>query len=435
MDHTLGDPPCGVPMSESSLEPHRRMRRPFLALIASYALGTFNDNHFKQAVMLIAVAMGRAEVQGYAAAAFTLPFVFLAAPAGWAADRFSKRTMVLGAKAIEIFAAGLGWIGLVTGHLGLMVGMVGLMGIQATFFSPALNGSIPELFPPHRVTQANAVLRLFITMAILTGTALAGIVLDIPGTTRFGAPLGRVLLGLAVIALAVLGFLVSLGIPRRPPADPTRPFPWSGPRETWSELRRSFRDAWLGTIILTDAYIWALGTLQLLLVNPLGLLQYRLGNRATSFLIAAQMVGIGLGGLLAARWAQGERWYRILRPAGWAMTLFLGGLAVVPFLPTSFQVPLLYPLLALVGASGGLILIPCESFIQVRPSAERKGAVWAAANGAVFAAIVAASVLSIPLNAWFRPTQAFGVLALTSALFSVALGGALRHAEGPRPDP
>lgn len=171
----------------------------------------------------------------------------------------------------------------------------------------------------------------------------------------------------------------------------------------------------------SDVFIWSLGALQLLLINPLGLGQFHLSKETTSYLVASQMIGIGLGGLLAARWAKGERWHRLLAPACVAMAVFLAALAAVPWLSPSLQVPALFPLLALVGASGGLILIPCESFIQVRPAPERKGAVWASANGVVFAGIVVASLLSNALNLFLVPTASFGLLAVSALLFAVWL--------------
>ena len=395
----------------------RQARGKFAAMAASYFLGTFNDNLYKQGVLLLAVAAGRTMFQGLAAAAYTLPFVLFAAPAGWAADRYSKRTVVIGAKAVEFGAALVGAAGLLLGNLWLMVGMVGLMGIQATFFSPALNGSIPELYPPSYVTQANGVLRMLVTVAILVGTACSGIVLDLKGQPLLGAAFGPGALAGAVIAIAVLGIAVSLGIPFRPAADAGRAFPWTGPLETVRELKAVFQDRLLGTVVWADVFIWGLGALQLLLVNPLGLSQFHLSKQLTSGLVASQMIGIGLGGLLAGRWATGERWHRVLAPACGVMALFLGLMAAVPLFPAALQVPLLFPLLALVGASGGLILIPCESFIQVRPAPERKGAVWASANGIVFAGIVVASLLSNLLNLFLLPTLSFGVLAVAAVGF------------------
>ncbi len=372
-------------------------------------------------MLLLAVAAGRTSFQGLAAAAFTLPFVIFAAPAGWAADRYSKRAVVIAAKAVELAAALVGAAGLLMGNLWLMVGMVGLMGIQSAFFSPALNGSIPELYPEAQVTKANGVLRMLVTGAILVGTACSGIVLDLGGKPFLGATLGSATLAMAIIVIALLGLGVSLGVPHRPPADPGRAFPWSGPMDTLRELRRVFRDRLLGTVVWSAVFIWGLGALQLLLINPLGLGQFHLSKEFTSYLVASQMIGIGLGGLVASRLAKGHDWHRVLVPACLAMGGFLGLLAAVPLLPGGLQVPALFPLLALVGASGGMILIPCESFIQVRPAPERKGAVWASANGIVFAGMVIASLASNVLNLYLMPTTSFGALGLLAVLFALWL--------------
>ncbi|MFA5187482.1 MAG: hypothetical protein WC551_13465, partial [Patescibacteria group bacterium] len=77
-----------------------RARAKFVAMAATFSLGVFNDNFYKQAVLLLAVGAGRPDMQGYALALFTLPFIVFAAPAGWLADRFPKRTIVIGAKAV-----------------------------------------------------------------------------------------------------------------------------------------------------------------------------------------------------------------------------------------------------------------------------------------------------------------------------------------------
>ncbi|HWQ10264.1 MAG TPA: MFS transporter [Holophaga sp.] len=405
----------------------RQARGKFAAMAASYFLGTFNDNFYKQGVLLLAVAANRTSFQGLAAAAYTLPFVLFAAPAGWAADRYSKRSVVIASKLMELGAALVGAAGLLFANLWLMVGMVGLMGIQATFFSPALNGAIPELYPASYVTKANGVLRMLVTVAILVGTACSGVVLDLQGRSFLRAGFGSAVLAGGVIGVAALGLAVSLGIPFRPAADERRVFPWSGPLETVRELRSVFQDRLLGTIVWSDVFIWSAGALQLLLINPLGLVQFHLSKQLTSGLVASQMIGIGVGGLLAARWAQGDRWYRVLVPGCLAMAAFLGAMAAVPCLPVPVQVPALFPLLALVGASGGLVMIPCESFIQVRPAPERKGAVWASANGIVFTGIVVASLVSNALNLWLAPSASFGVLAAGALGFAAWLRARIRR--------
>ncbi|HAU38498.1 MAG TPA: MFS transporter, partial [Phycisphaerales bacterium] len=130
-------------MSETNAESIRRQvrqaRSRFVAMAATYSLGVFNDNFFKQAASLMAVYAGRQTFQSAIAAAFTLPFLLLAAPAGWLADRFPKRTIVIASKGMELAAMACGAVGIATESWPLVLVMMFLMGAQSTLFSPALN--------------------------------------------------------------------------------------------------------------------------------------------------------------------------------------------------------------------------------------------------------------------------------------------------------
>ena len=126
----------------------RKGRAKFAAMAGTYFVGVFNDNFFKQAALLMAVAAGKSEIQGYATIIFTLPFIVFASQAGWCADRFSKRSVVIAAKLLELAAMIFGALGVLYGNWFLILVMLGIEGTQATIFSPALNGSIPELYPP-----------------------------------------------------------------------------------------------------------------------------------------------------------------------------------------------------------------------------------------------------------------------------------------------
>jgi acyl-[acyl-carrier-protein]-phospholipid O-acyltransferase/long-chain-fatty-acid--[acyl-carrier-protein] ligase len=82
---------CKIDGEMSLKERIRKGRAKFAAMAGTYFVGVFNDNFFKQAALLMAVAAGKSEMQGYATIIFTLPFIVFAAQAGWCADRFSKR--------------------------------------------------------------------------------------------------------------------------------------------------------------------------------------------------------------------------------------------------------------------------------------------------------------------------------------------------------
>jgi MFS family permease len=360
-------------------------------------------------------------MQGYALVIFTAPFVIFAAPAGWLADRFAKRRVIIGAKALELVAMLFGAAGICYGNWWLIFAMLAMMGIQAAAFSPALNGSIPELYPADYVIKANGILRLFITGGILAGIALAGFALDRQGPAFRGIEFGRLLVGGGVIAVALTGLLISLGVPSRPAADPVVPFPWRGPVRTIQDLLETRRDPKLGLTVLACVFIWLVGSLEVLLINTLGIDQFQLTKTATSGLIVDQLVGVGIGGLLSGKLVSAQRWHRLLGPSGIAMSLAMLALPVVPRLPPGVQVSALYILMGLIGVAGGMFMIPVEGFIQIRPARERKGAILAAVNFIVFIGILLSGLISNALNYYWRPTDSFGVVGAISLVISAAL--------------
>ncbi|MCE1229299.1 MAG: 2-acyl-glycerophospho-ethanolamine acyltransferase, partial [Firmicutes bacterium] len=312
------------------------------------------------------------------------------------------------------------------GNLALMVVMVGAMGLQSALFSPALNGSLPELFPRERLVWVNGILRVGVTLGILAGVASAGMALDLPLPKLGHVPWGRGLVGLGVLSFSLAGWALAWLIPRRGASDPSRPFPWSGPWETLRELRSIGADRPLGRILLLDALLWSMGVFQLLLINALGKEQFGFSDRATSLLVMAQMLGLAVGGLGAAHGAQGKAWLRMLAPSAWLMALGMGLVWLVPQTALALQNPLLFGGVALAGLGGGLLLVPTETFLQARPAPERKGATWAAANFASFSGMTLASGLYILVNR-VAPTHAYGGLAALSLAIALWLMVELRH--------
>jgi MFS family permease len=330
---------------------------------------------------------------------------------------------------VEVLAMLLGATGICTGSWWLIFLMLAIMGTQATFFSPALSGSIPELYPESYVTKANGILRMIVTIAILAGIASAGVALDRTGQGALGFDSGRLAVAFVVLTVAVLGLLVSFGVSSRPAADPQAKFPWTGPLVTAHNLLETRKDPLLAVIIGADVFIWFAGSLQILLLNPLGLDEFHLSKSLTSAMIVCQLVGIGVGGLLSSVFAKGKRWFRLLAPSCLVMALTMFLVPAVPGLPDRIRLPVLFGLVGLVGVFGGLFLIPCESFLQVRPAAARKGAVIAAANFAIFAGVLVSGPLSNLFNSHWRPTTSFGIVGALSLITGLALLHLFRRRE------
>jgi len=405
----------------------RRGRSKFAAMAATYGLGVFNDSFFRQSAMLLAVAgaAGLKNMQGWIMVIFALPYVVLAAPAGWLADRFAKRHVVIAAKGLELLAMSCGAVGICTGQWGLILAMVFTMGLQSCLFSPALNGSIPELYPAVYVSRANATLKVVVTAMILGGVATAGVALDQEAAGWGGISQGRWLVGGGAVAIAALGVLGSFGVPYRPAAAPNAAFPWTGPWETMRELVTIWRDPLLRVVVAADAFAWFIGALLVPLINELAMVQLGCTKSMTGAMLAAELVGVAIGGILGSRLAVGPRWFVVLPVGTLAMASLLGLIGAVPALPAAMQLPAVFVLLPLVGVAGGLFMIPCEAFVQVRPPADRKGAVIASANFVVFSGIMLSGLVAILLNRWL-PTTAIALAGAMALPVGAALWWSLR---------
>ena len=78
-------------------------------------------------------------------AMLVLPFILFAVPAGFFADRFSKRTVIVGCKAAEIVLMLLGAATILYGNVWSMFFILFLMGTHSAIFGPSKYGSIPEI--------------------------------------------------------------------------------------------------------------------------------------------------------------------------------------------------------------------------------------------------------------------------------------------------
>ncbi len=382
----------------------RAARGKFIAMAATYFLGVFNDNFFKQAALLLAVVAGLSGLQGTATALFSLPFILFSAYAGWLADRYSKRQVIIGVKILEVVAMVLGAYGIYTMDWTWILSMVFLMGMQSTFFGPALNGSIPELYPSWYVTKANALLKLVTTVAILLGMATAGIALD-QNWIATEIPFGRLLVCGVVLVVSLLGLFAASGIQKMSCSGSHSPFPWSGPFVSLKDSINLRHDPLLLLAVMGDTFFYFFSLLAVMLINTLGITELEMSKSETSLLAVSLMVGVCIGALVAAKITNPRRWSHVLGPACFGMGVCLFGTAEIARMGVSYQ--WLFLLITLMGAGvfGGVFLIPLTSFIQVRPKPDQKGKVIAAANFCAFSGMLIAGKVFTFFDANFSPSS------------------------------
>ncbi|HIQ20964.1 MAG TPA: MFS transporter [Planctomycetes bacterium] len=155
------------------------LSRSFLGLLVTQFLVALNDNMFRWLVVPIGKDLvGQDLALSLGGACFLLPFVLLAAPAGYLADRFSKRRVMIGCKVAEIVIMTLGILVILSGNIYLMLIVLFLMGAQSAVFSPSKYGSIPEIVRPDRISAANGLIGMTTMFAVILGTVAGGTLYD-----------------------------------------------------------------------------------------------------------------------------------------------------------------------------------------------------------------------------------------------------------------
>jgi len=381
-------------------------------------LGAFNDNLFKIVVSMLAVHLVAADRAGHelslVSAVFILPFLLFSGYAGQLADVYSKRTVLVVSKSLEIVAAAIGLAGFYFGHLQLTYVVLFLIALQATFFSPAKYGILPEMLPDRDLSRANGILEMSTFVAIVLGTAVGGYLFE-----AWRAHLWMI--GVLVVAVAIVGTASSFRIPRVPAAAPGTSIRKNPFGEIWSGVATLRRDRVLWLTVLGISYFWFLGSLLQLVMILFGAQVMSLSDTWVGVLTTFAAVGIGAGSLAAGR-LSGDKVELGLAPIG---SIGMGVFAL--FLARSGHSFALAAFnLTMVGFFGGLFAVPLNALLQQRSGSQEKGRLMATNNFLNMLAIMAASaILSLcsgvlKLSA-DRIILLFGVVTLVSSIYVLSV--------------
>jgi acyl-[acyl-carrier-protein]-phospholipid O-acyltransferase/long-chain-fatty-acid--[acyl-carrier-protein] ligase len=394
----------------------------FWGMAVTQFLGAFNDNLFKQLMLLLAtptavqLAAGDADDrQSEAMIVFSAAFLIFSGFAGYVSDRVSKRPVIIWSKVAEIAAMTLGMIGfLFYGTIGFegMLIVLFLMGTQSAFFGPSKYGYLPESLRPADLPRANGIFLMLTFLSIIFGTAVAGGLLMLVGSQRVW------LASLVCVVLAVVGTLTSLLIRPVPPANPKLKADWQAWLVPPDILRLLLRDRALLWAILVVAVFWMVGGMVQQGVNALGKTQLGLTDGKTSLLTASIGVGIALGCMIGGYLSRDRvnRNVVIVGEIGIFVTMILMSLrggAHQHLLGFYGSIPMLIAM----GAFTGMFIVPIQVALQSRPPREQKGRMIATMNqcswiGIILGAILYAVCIAIfdkydwPRNTMFAVTAA-----------------------------
>jgi acyl-[acyl-carrier-protein]-phospholipid O-acyltransferase/long-chain-fatty-acid--[acyl-carrier-protein] ligase len=363
----------GSETQSGSVEKASHGLRGFWCMFVTQFQGAFSDNALKNLVVFMILGLSvplakKHEIGEEVAALFSLPFILFSMAGGYLADRFSKRTVMIGVKVFEIFVMFILLVGLASQQMRILIGCIFLMGTHSAFFGPSKYGSLPELLPEKRLSWGNGLLELGTFMAIILGTVAAGFL-----ATHFHDHQGWS--GLILMALAVVGLTTSLGITRVPAANPAKKFQANFLAELVRQIRSIRKDRPLSLAFAGNMYFTFLGTLLMLNLFFYGDGVLHVKEEQISLLSVALALGIGFGSVAAGYLSGGKIEYGLVPLGGLGMSIVCMTLAVPhPTIKSAFIQ------LALLGFTGGFFIVPVSALLQHRPPREKKGEVLAAAN-------------------------------------------------------
>lgn len=403
----------------------------FLPFFLSQLLGAFNDNLFKQALILailfkLSFSADSDLLINLSAMLFVLPFFLFSALGGQFGEKYPKDTLIRRIKLGEVGIMLVGAFSLWQGSLPLMLLVLFAMGTQSALFGPVKYSILPQHLQEDELIGGNALVEMGTFLAILGGTLYAGLLMSGVAWAHW--------VGASVIVVAVLGYLCSRRIPEAPAALPELQLDWNIFRQSWAILRLglSKQVPSVSRSILGNSWFWFLGATYLTQI-PAYAKEFLFGDESVVTLILTVFsVGIALGSMLCER-LSGHKVEIGLVPFG-SMGLTIFGLllwwvsgSVVPGdLAYTWTELLTQPAawLALgsilgLGIFGGFYIVPLYALIQSRTQEEERARVIAANNILNALLMVCSAILSIVLLgiAGFSIPQVF----LTISLLNIAV--------------
>ncbi|HUN92844.1 MAG TPA: MFS transporter [Burkholderiaceae bacterium] len=401
-----------APRSQFRLLGQRRFGPFFLTQLA----GAFNDSFLKQVLVLLVTfhaadytRLSAGLVTNIAAGLFILPFVLFSAFAGQLADRYDKALVMRIVKAAELAIMTAACAGFYVKSLAILLGCLFAMGCHSAFFGPVKYSLLPRVLDREELTGGNGLLEMGTFLSILTGTLVAGLLV---ATTT-----DPFLLSGALAAVAAFGLACSLFIPPTGEAAPDLVVRFSVVRDTMATLRLA-HDEGVGVwnSLLAISWFWFIGAVVLSQIPVLGKDVLRGDTSVVTLLLTTFSVGVAAGSLMCER-LSGHKVEIGLVPVGSiGLTLLVADLAwsAMRFLAAAGPAAPVAPLpwdaflrsagslrvladVALVGAFGGLYIVPLYAFVQLRTAPQRQSRIISANNilNALFMVVAAAMAAAL----------------------------------------
>ncbi len=379
--------------------------RKFLPYFLTQALGAFNDNLYKNALLLfitfglIGQQQDPALLTNLAAGLFILPFFIFSPVAGQIADKMEKSKLIRWIKLAEIVIMFLAAGAVLFDSLWLMMTLLFLMGLQSAIFGPVKFAFLPQQLKQDEIVGGNALVEMGTFLAILAGTISAGLLFDFESN--------KFLIAAGIIVFAIAGYFTSTFIPTSPANDPELKVNWN----PFTEFKHTFslarKNHAIFLSIMAISWFWFMGA-SYLTQFPNFAKQTLGGNtQVVTLLLTLFSMGVGLGSLLCEKLSDHKIELGIVPIGSIGMSLFgidlyfaisqihiLDKMDAISFISQSENWRMMFDI-AMISTFGGIFIVPLQAVIQTRSEEKNRARIIAANNmfNALF--MVASAIFSI----------------------------------------
>jgi MFS family permease len=391
-------------------------QRRFAPFFVTQFLGAFNDNLFKNSLVVLLTfqtirwtTLPPGLLANLSAGLFILPFFLFSATAGQLADKLDKALLARLVKILEMVIMGFAAAGFYLTSLPILLAALFLLGCHSTLFGPVKYAILPQHLHEDELVGGNALIEAGTFIAILIGTLAGGLLAgSVDDPTWIAA-------GGFVIALA--GYLSSLYIPSAPAPAPELHLNVNPISATWRNISFARQNRTVFLSIMGISWFWLYGALFLAQFPAYTRQVLGGGETMVTALLVAFTLGIGLGSLLCERMSGKHIEIGLVPFGSIGLTLFgldlycaspegLAGtmtheLSALLALPAVWRV--LFDLIML-GVFGGFFIVPLYALVQTRSQPSHRARIIASNN---------------ILNALFMVVGALGATAALGAGLSI----------------
>lgn len=272
----------------------------FLPFFLTQFLGAFNDNVFKNALIVLLTfkiaqwtTMKAETIASIAPAIFLLPFFLFSATAGQLADKFNRDKIARLVKVFEMLIMVIVGIGFYFHSLTILFSALFMFGMHSAFFGPVKYAIIPQHLKKEELVGGNALIESGTFIAILLGT-LVGAVLASQDNGEFYITVFGFL-------FALMGYITSRFIPEAKAPVPELKVNYNPLTETFKNIGFASKNKEVFFSILAISWFWLFG-LAYLAEFPIYTKNVLHGNEEViSILLGVFTIGIGVGSLLCEK--------------------------------------------------------------------------------------------------------------------------------------